>query len=55
MQKPTLDIDVKLVVATPNNIIITDNTDYDALGLNPDDVSMTVQIITPIGLLYSPA
>ncbi len=55
MQKPTLDIDIKLVVETPNNIIITDNTNYTTLGLNPNDVFMTVQIITPIGLLYSPS
>lgn len=55
MQKPTLDIDIKLVVKTPNNIIITDNTNYTTLGLNPNNVFMTVQIITPIGLLYSPS
>lgn len=55
MQKPTLDIDIKLVVETPNNIVITDNTDYTALGLDSSLVTMTVQIYTPIGLLYSPS
>lgn len=55
MQKPTLDISVKLVTAVPNNVVITDNTNYTSLGLDSAEVKMTVQIFTPIGLLYSPS
>lgn len=55
MQKPILNISVKLVTAVPNNVVITDNTNYTALGLDASEVKMTVQIFTPIGLLYSPS
>ena len=55
MQKPNLNISVKLILANPNNIIITDNTNYIALGLDATKVKMNARIYTPNGALYVPA
>lgn len=55
MQKPTLDISVKLVSENPNNVVITDNTDYTALGIDPLKVKINARVYTPVGLMYSPA
>ena len=55
MQKPTLDISVKLVSENPNNVVITDNTNYTALGLDPLKVKINARVYTPVGLMYSPA
>ncbi len=55
MPRPTLDISIVLNANAPiNNIVITDNTDYDALGIDPNNIAITVQVHTPIGLLYMP-
>lgn len=55
MGKPVLNIKIILVATSPNDIYIYDQTDYDALGIDPDYVKATVKIYTPTGLLYSPA
>ena len=55
MSKPTLDIAIKIVAESPNNIFVTDNTDYSAIGINPVDVKINARVYSPVGLMYSPA
>lgn len=55
MGKPVLDIEVNLVATSPNNVLISDHTDYDAIGIDPADVGATVQVYLPTGVLYYPA
>ena len=55
MQQPVLSILANIITKDPNNIIITDSTNYAALGLDPTKVRMTVKIFIPTGVLYVPA
>jgi hypothetical protein len=55
MQQPVLSISAKFITKDPNNVIITDSTNYAALGLDPTKVKMTVKIFIPTGVLYVPA
>lgn len=55
MGKPVLNIKIILVATSPNNVYIYDQTDYDALGIDPADITETVKIYTPLGVFYSPA
>ena len=50
MGKPVLNIKIILVATSPNNIYIYDQTDYDALGIDPADITETVKIYTPLGV-----
>jgi len=55
MNKPLLNIVAKFVSNDPNNVIITDNTNYAALGLDPTKVKINTRIYLPAGTLYVPA
>ena len=55
MTKPTLNILVKFVSNDPNNVIITDATNYTALGLDSTKVKINTRIYLPTGTLYVPA
>ena len=51
MLKPTLDVSTLLDVDA-HSVVVTDNTDYAAIGITPADVKIAVEITTPVGLLY---
>ena len=55
MQKPNINISVKFVATNPNNIIITDSTNYTALSLDQTKVKINVKVTTPTGVIYVPA
>jgi hypothetical protein len=55
MNKPVLNIGIKYVANNPNNVIITDSTDYTALGLDSTKVKINTKIYLPTGTLYVPA
>ena len=55
MNKPVLNIGIKNVANNPNNVIITDSTDYTALGLDSTKVKINTKIYLPTGTLYVPA
>ena len=44
MNKPVLNIGIKYVANNPNNVIITDSTDYTALGLDSTKVKINTKI-----------
>ena len=50
-----INLEILLIADMPNNVIITDNTNWSNLGINSNDVAMAVKIETPVSLLYMPS
>lgn len=55
MNKPVLNIVANFISNDPNNVIITDNTNYVALGLDSTKVKINTRIYIASGTLYVPA
>ena len=55
MNKPVLNIVANFISNDPNNVIITDNTNYAALGLDSTKVKINTRIYIASGTLYVPA
>jgi hypothetical protein len=51
MNKPNINLGAILDLIN-NKVIVNDNTDYVDLGLNEADISISLELHTPIGLLY---
>ena len=51
MSKPLIKLGVILNLQS-KNAIVTDETDYTALGINDNDIKIALRIVTPIGEVY---